>query len=161
MSRSIHVLGEFGAATRTKLIANHLVATHIAAAAEALLMARLAGLDMDATLAALTDGAGSSRMLEVRGPMMVGRSYEPASMRLELFLKDLGLIESLAASLGAPTPLFTEVAVAFRAAAAGGESARDTAVVHEWLSRMADPAASADATEGTDTAPGTDDPPGS
>jgi 3-hydroxyisobutyrate dehydrogenase-like beta-hydroxyacid dehydrogenase len=133
MGRSIHYLGEFGAGAATKLVANHLVALHIAAAAEALLMAQRAGLDLDVTLAALTDGAGTSRMLEVRGPTMVSGAYLPASMRMELFLKDLGLIEALGAEVGSPLPLLAAVAAAYRAAVAAGMGALDTAAMFTWL----------------------------
>jgi putative dehydrogenase len=133
IGRSIHYLGEFGAGAATKLVANHLVALHIAAAAEALLMAQRAGLDLDVTLSALTDGAGTSRMLEVRGPAMVSGAYVPASMRMELFLKDLNLIEALGAEVGSPLPLFAAVAAAYRAAAAAGMGALDTAAMFTWL----------------------------
>ena len=51
-----------------KLVANLLVALHSAAAAEALDMARRAGLDLALALDVLSSGAATSRMLEVRGP---------------------------------------------------------------------------------------------
>jgi 3-hydroxyisobutyrate dehydrogenase-like beta-hydroxyacid dehydrogenase len=133
IGRSTHYLGAFGAGAATKLVANLLVALHIAAAAEALLMAQRAGLDLDVTLAALTDGAGTSRMLEVRGPAMVSGSYAPASMRMELFLKDLDLIEALGAEVDAPLPLLAAVAAAYRAAVAAGMGALDTAAMFTWL----------------------------
>ena len=133
IGRSVHYLGAFGAGAATKLVANHLVAVHIAAAAEALLMAQRAGLDLDVTLAALTDGAGTSRMLEVRGPAMVSSAYVPASMRMELFLKDLGLIEALGAEVGSPLPLLAVVAAAYRDAVAAGMGSLDTAALFTWL----------------------------
>ena len=133
IARSIHYLGAFGAGAATKLVANHLVALHIAAAAEALLMAQRAGLDLDVTLTALTDGAGTSRMLEVRGPAMISGAYVPASMRMELFLKDLGLIEALGAEVGSPLPLIAVVAAAYRDAVAAGMGALDTAAMFTWL----------------------------
>lgn len=120
IGRSIHHLGEFGAGAATKLVANHLVALHIAAAAEALLMAQRAGLDLDVTLAALTDGAGTSRMLEVRGPAMVSGRYVPASMRMELFLKDLDLIQAFGAEVASPLPLLAAVAADYRDAVTAG-----------------------------------------
>jgi L-threonate 2-dehydrogenase len=133
VGRSVHYLGPFGAGVATKLVANHLVAVHIAAAAEARLMARRAGLDPDTTLAALIDGAATSRMLEVRGPLMTSGSYMPAAMRMELFLKDLGLIEAFADEVGAPLPLLGVVAAGFRDAVAGGMGSLDTAALFAWL----------------------------
>lgn len=139
IGRSVHRLGAFGSATITKLIANHLVAVHIAAAAEALQLARRSGLDPAVTLAALVDGAGTSRMLEVRGPMMVDQAYEPASMRVALFMKDIDLIESLAQAVGTATPQFDAAAGLFRATFDDGERDRDTAVVHETVGRYRRP----------------------
>jgi len=139
IGRSVHRLGAFGSATITKLIANHLVAVHIAAAAEALQLARRSGLDPAVTLAALVDGAGTSRMLEVRGPMMVDQAYEPASMRVALFMKDIELIESLAQAVGTATPQFDAAAGLFRATFDDGERDRDTAVVHETVGRYRRP----------------------
>ena len=65
-----------------KLIANLLVGLHSAAAAEALGLARAAGLDAGIVLDILTSSAGNSRMLEVRGPMIVGGEF-PAQMKLD------------------------------------------------------------------------------
>jgi len=67
VSRAQFDVGEFGNGSRLKFVANLLVAVHNAAAAEALLLAQRSGLDLEATLRALTPGAGTSRMLEVRG----------------------------------------------------------------------------------------------
>src|SRR5262249_5670357 len=67
LPRPVYV-GEPGQAMVLKLVANLLVALHSAAAAEALTMARRAGLDLDLVLGVLTSGAAGSRMLDVRGP---------------------------------------------------------------------------------------------
>jgi putative dehydrogenase len=128
-SRAVFATGEFGSATRTKLVANLLVGVHIVAAAEALALARRAGLDLSATLAALTAGAGSSRMLEIRGPMMASAVFTPPSMRVELFKKDELLIEELAQALGSPTPLFDIASRLFRRAEREGHGQEDTASV--------------------------------
>src|SRR3989441_997103 len=63
-------IGRAGQAMLLKLVANLLIALHSAAAAEALLMARAAGLDLGLVLDVLCRSAASSRMLEVRGPLI-------------------------------------------------------------------------------------------
>jgi len=127
LPRALHV-GAPGQATVLKLIANLLVALHSAAAAEALTMARRAGLDPQVTLDALVDSAATSRMLEVRGPLIVKGEF-PAQMKLDLFMKDLHLIQDAARDVGAPLPL-TDVAEALYAAAqAAGHGAEDLSVV--------------------------------
>jgi len=133
VGRSVYFLGEFGRATKTKLVANHLVAVHVAAAAEALLLARRSGLDPDTTIRAVADGAGMSRMLEIRGPMMAESMFEPPSMRMDLFLKDLDLIAAFSRAEASPTPMFDAAAELFERAVAEGYGAYDTAAVSAWL----------------------------
>jgi 3-hydroxyisobutyrate dehydrogenase-like beta-hydroxyacid dehydrogenase len=132
LPRVIHV-GPAGHAMLLKLVANLLVGIHSLAAAEALSMARRGGLDLERVLEVLTAGAANSRMLEVRGPM-IARAEFPAQMKLELFMKDLHLIQEAASTLGAPIPL-TDVAERLYAAALGaGHGAEDLAVVVTALS---------------------------
>lgn len=130
-------MGAFGNGTRLKLVANLLVAIHNVAAAEALLMAERAGLDPAATLAALTAGAGTSRMLEVRGPLMVEGAYGPAAMRVQTFAKDLGIIADFARDLSCPTPVFAAAAQVHLAALAQGRADDDTASVFAVLRVLA------------------------
>lgn len=121
-------IGRAGQAMVLKLIANLLVALHSAAAAEALTMARRAGLDLPLALDVLARSAATSRMLEVRGPMMAREEF-PAQMKLDLFMKDLHLIQDAAAAVGAAVPL-TDVAERLYAAAAGaGHDQEDLSVV--------------------------------
>ncbi|MBO0848407.1 MAG: NAD(P)-dependent oxidoreductase [Pseudonocardia sp.] len=137
-ARSWHDVGEFGNGTRMKIVANHLVTIHNLASAEALLLARRAGLDPELALRVLVDGAGTSRMLEVRGPAMVAGEYEPAAMRVELFGKDLDIIGSFAQAVGSPTPLFSASTPFYDAALAQGRGQQDTACLYAVLD-TADP----------------------
>jgi 3-hydroxyisobutyrate dehydrogenase-like beta-hydroxyacid dehydrogenase len=135
LPRAVHV-GRAGQAMMLKLVANLLVGVHSAAAAEALAMARRAGLDMDVAFDVLASGAGSSRMLEVRGPMMIRDDF-PAQMKLDLFMKDLHLIQDAAREVGAATPL-TDVAERLYAAVQGaGRGGEDLAAVVTALERRA------------------------
>ena len=138
-SRVQHEVGAFGNGMRMKLIANHLVAVHHTAAAEALLLARRAGLDPALALQALSDGAGSSRMLEIRGPMMVEGDFSRANIALEVFQKDIGLITDLARAACCPLPLFSAAAQLHLAAMAQGRLAEDPACVFAVLEGMTAP----------------------
>ena len=127
LPRAVHV-GRPGQAMVLKLVANLLVALNSAAVAEALALARRAGLEPQVVLDVLGTGAATSRMLEVRGPMMV-RGEFPAQMKLDLFMKDLHLIQEAAGVAGAALPL-TDVAERLYAAAhAAGHGGEDLAVV--------------------------------
>jgi len=127
LPRPVYV-GEAGQAMVLKLVANLLVALHSAAAAEALAMARRAGLDLGLVLDVLASGAAGSRMLDVRGPLIVKDEF-PAQMKLDLFMKDLHLIQDAAREIGSPLPL-TDVAERLYAAVhAQGHGPEDLAVV--------------------------------
>jgi len=138
-SRVQHEVGAFGNGMRMKLIANHLVAVHHTAAAEALLLARRAGLDPALALRALADGAGNSRMLEIRGPMMVDGDFSGANIALQVFQKDIDLIGDLARTACCPLPLFTAAAQLHLAAMAQGRLDEDPACVFAVLERMTGP----------------------
>jgi 3-hydroxyisobutyrate dehydrogenase-like beta-hydroxyacid dehydrogenase len=127
LPRAIYV-GTAGQAMTVKLIANLLVGLHSAAAAEALGLARAAGLDAGMVLDILTSSAGNSRMLEVRGPMIVGGEF-PAQMKLDLFMKDLHLILEAGERVGAPLPLTTLAERLFASALKAGHGSEDLAVV--------------------------------
>jgi len=140
-SRAVINMGAFGNGTRLKLVANLLVAIHNVATAEALLVAERAGLDPGAALAALSAGAGTSRMLEVRGPLMVDGAYGTASMRVRTFQKDLDIISGFTRALDCPTPMFGVAAQVHLAALAQGHGDDDTASVCAVLRRLAGEAA--------------------
>lgn len=133
-SRKVLDLGHFGNGTRMKLIANLLVAVHNVASAEALALAARAGIDPQLVYDSITaGGAASSRVLELRGPMMVAREYLPATMRLDLWHKDLRLIGEFASEIGAQTPLFDATLPLYTSALAQAGGAADTAAVFEAL----------------------------
>lgn len=136
-ARASHDLGEFGNGSRMKFVANLLVAIHNVAAAEAMVLGMKAGLDAQQILEVVGDGAGGSRMLSVRGPQMVADCYEPATMKVEVWQKDMRIIGEFAASLDCPTPLLSAAAPVYTAAMAQGFAAQDTASVCAVLADMA------------------------
>jgi putative dehydrogenase len=138
-SRAHLNVGPFGAGTRLKLIANHLVTIHNLAAAEALLLAKRSGLDPELVLHAVSAGAGTSRMFEVRGPLMARDDYHAPGMRVETFLKDIDIITAFARALHCPTPLFSTAVSFYEAAMAQDRGDQDTACVHAVLRGMSEP----------------------
>jgi putative dehydrogenase len=136
-ARAHYYVGAFGAGSKTKFVANLLVAIHNVAAAEALVLAMKAGLDPAMVLKVVADGAGSSRMLQMRGPMMVKGDYSDATMKLEIWQKDMTIIADFAREVGCPTPLFAASASFYTAALAMGRHGEDTAAVCAVLEKMA------------------------
>ena len=78
-------------------------------------------------------GAAGFPLLGLRGPMMVSRHYEPATMKLDVWQKDMRLIGQFAAQMGSPTPLFSTTAPLYEKAINAGFGAQDTAAVREVL----------------------------
>jgi 3-hydroxyisobutyrate dehydrogenase-like beta-hydroxyacid dehydrogenase len=136
LARERVYVGGFGAGSRMKYVANLLVAIHNVAAAEALVLAMKAGIDPGLAFKVLSAGAGSSRMLQVRGPMMVAGDYSQALMKLGVWQKDMTIIADFARETGCPTPLFETTAPLYTAAIASGEN-QDTAAVCRVLEAMA------------------------
>ena len=142
-ARNAYYCGEFGAGSKLKFIANLLVTIHNLSTAEAFVLAERAGLDPELMYRVIKDGAGTSRMFEVRGPLMIKRRYQPATMKVEVYQKDIAIIKAFAAAMRCPTPLFTLSKRYYDAAMASGYAQHDTAAVHAVLRRLAIPRAAA------------------
>jgi L-threonate 2-dehydrogenase len=130
-------VGEFGAGTRMKFVANLLVAVHNLATAEAFVLGMKAGLDPQAILDVVSKGAGNSRVFELRGPMMVANSYDDSTMKFEVFRKDVAVISEFAAQIDCPTPLLAASLPFYAAALAQGRDTQDTAALCAVLEDMA------------------------
>ena len=101
MGTTITHVGPVGAGQSVKLVNQMLVVINQLAVSEALLFAQAAGLDLDATLQAVTGGAAGSWMLANRGPQMVVRDWRPG-FTIDLQQKDLRLVLEAADELGVP-----------------------------------------------------------
>ena len=136
-ARAHYHVGPFGAGSKMKFVANLLVAIHNVAAAEALVLAMKTGLDPAMALTVLGDSAGSSRMLQVRGPMMVKGDYATdVTMKLAVWQKDMNVISEFAKAAGCPTPLFAATAPLYLAATASNPM-EDTGAVCAVLEALA------------------------
>jgi 3-hydroxyisobutyrate dehydrogenase-like beta-hydroxyacid dehydrogenase len=136
-ARNAYYCGKFGSGSKLKFIANLLVTIHNLSTAEAFVLAERAGLDADLMYRVIKDGAGTSRMFEVRGPLMVRRNYLPATMKVDVYQKDIAIIRAFAAKLKCPTPLFSLSKRYYDKAYAGGFQKHDTAAVHAVLRNAA------------------------
>jgi len=128
-ARAHYFLGPFGAGSKMKFVANLLVAIHNVSTAEALVLGMKAGLDPAMMVKVLGDGAGSSRMLQVRGPMMVKGDYSEAAMKVGVWQKDMKIIGEFARELDCPTPLFAATVPIYNTAMGLGFADSDTASV--------------------------------
>jgi putative dehydrogenase len=82
-------------------------------------------------------GAGNSRVFELRAPMMVKGNYKAATMKIDVWDKDMSVIAGYAKKIKVPTPLFDATKPVYRKAESAGYGAQDTAAVCAVLEKMA------------------------
>ena len=130
-------VGPLGAGMKLKLAANHLVAIYNVAYAEMVTLCRRMGLDPAVALKHMGPspyiGTGAMRL---RVPFMIERRYEPATMKIALWQKDMQVIGEMARAVHCPTPLLDACAPIYTAAMALGLGEADTAATAEVLARM-------------------------
>src|SRR6185295_4981791 len=132
----IPYVGAFDSGTRMKFVANHLVAILNVASGEAITLARRMGLDARQVWELFgSNPAVGNGVLRLRGRFMVERRYRPATMKVEIWQKDMRIIGDAARSAGAATPLFDACGPIYDAAIALGFGGADTASVCEVLAR--------------------------
>ena len=136
-TRGYYDVGAYGNGSKMKYVANHLVAIHNVASAEAMVLGMKAGLNPGQILRLVSSGVGNSRVFELRAPMMAKNRYDDATMKISVWQKDMAIIAAYAKSIGSPTPLFDVTGPLYDRALADGRGAEDTAAVCTVLERMA------------------------
>ena len=115
-----------------KTVNQLLCGVHIAAAAEALALADALGLDRERTLEALTAGAANSFMLGNRGPRAL-QAYDEGGAevlsRLDIFVKDLGIVGTAARAAHLSTPVAAAAEQLFMLGEAQGLGGEDDSAV--------------------------------
>lgn len=133
MAGNLVIVGDApGKGQAMKTVNQLLCGVHIAAAGEALALAGKLGLDQDVVLEALMSGAAESFMLGNRGPRAIQsyRGEEPDVMsRLDIFVKDMGIVTSAAKSVGMSTPVAAAAEQLYLQGAANGQAAMDDSTI--------------------------------
>lgn len=137
MARKTFYVGVFGNGSKMKFVANVLVHIHNVATAEAMVLAMKAGLDPANTFNVIKDGAGNSRIFELRAPMMVNDDYSDATMKMDIWQKDIQVISDFAQQMECPIPLFKEGTKIYKKGMEQGMEKLDTAAVCRVLEGMA------------------------
>ncbi|MBI2510253.1 MAG: NAD(P)-dependent oxidoreductase [Betaproteobacteria bacterium] len=136
-ARATYYCGGFGTGSKLKFVANLLVTIHNLSAAEAMVVGEKAGLDLDLLYRVISDGAGSSRMFQVRGRMMAAGRYLPAQMKSDVYQKDIRIIREFVRRMHCPAPLFGASLPFYTAALRQGRAGEDTAAIHSVLRQRA------------------------
>ena len=133
LASTLTIVGErAGDGQALKTVNQLLCGVHIAAAAEALALADRLGLDLDRTLDALQAGAAASFMLGNRGPRMLQAWDEDGAevlSRLDIFVKDMGIVGAAARRVGLPAPLAAAAEQSYLVAQTQGLGAADDSAV--------------------------------
>jgi 2-hydroxy-3-oxopropionate reductase len=109
MGKNIVFMGEPGAGQVTKACNQIVVGVTMQAVAEALTLARKAGVDPAKVREALLGGFAQSRILELHGKRMLDRNFQPG-FKIKLHRKDLNIALQTGRELS--VPLFTTSQVA-------------------------------------------------
>ena len=136
MAKRVFHVGACGMGSHLKLVTNLIMGLNGVALAEGLTLARRAGLDPAQTLQILSHGAAGSKILDVRGPLMVEGRFDP-TMKIDLFLKDIRLMLEDAQELHVPLPLTGMMQQLYTAALAGGQGKEDLAGIIRLYETMA------------------------
>jgi 2-hydroxy-3-oxopropionate reductase len=136
LAKRVFYVGPCGRGSYLKLVTNLVMGLNGVVLAEGLTLARRAGLDPTQTLQILSQGAAASKILDVRGPLMVEGRFDPL-MKIDLFLKDIRLMLEAGQHLHVPLPLTGMMQQLYTAAFAGGQAKEDLSGIIRLYERMA------------------------
>jgi 3-hydroxyisobutyrate dehydrogenase len=130
MGQRLMIVGpRAGDGAMVKTINQLLCGVHLAAAGEAMAMAKRAGLDLQAVWDVVSKSAAGSWMLNDRGPRMVAGSFDTVTSAVDIFVKDLGIVADVARGMHFPAPLAATALQSFLGASGAGNGRRDDSAV--------------------------------
>ncbi|MDB5654125.1 MAG: 3-hydroxyisobutyrate dehydrogenase [Tardiphaga sp.] len=136
MAAKLYELGdEAGQGAAFKMINQLLAGVHIAAASEAIAFAARQGLDIRKVYEVITASAGNSWMFENRVPHVLDGDYTPRSA-VDIFVKDLGIIQDMARTAKFPVPVSAAALQMFLMTSASGMGRDDDASVARMYARV-------------------------
>jgi 2-hydroxy-3-oxopropionate reductase len=128
--------GEIGAGNIAKLANQIMVALHLAAMSEALVLARKARVEPEMVFQAIRSGLAGSAVLEAKAPRVLDREFKPG-FRVNLHIKDLANTLETAHELGVPLPLTASVMEMMQALKNDGHGDEDHCSLIQFYEKMA------------------------
>jgi putative dehydrogenase len=136
MAAKLYELGDkAGQGAAFKMINQLLAGVHIAAASEAIAFAAKQGLDIRKVYEVITASAGNSWMFENRVPHVLDGDYTPRSA-VDIFVKDLGIIQDMARNAKFPVPVSAAALQMFLMTSASGMGRDDDASVARMYAKV-------------------------
>ncbi len=104
MGRRIMHTGPIGSASVLKVLTNYLCSVHLAALAEAFVVAKKAGMDLNTTYEAIRISSGNSFVHETESQVILNGSRD-INFTMDLVVKDVGLFDKLAQQHDVPVEI--------------------------------------------------------
>jgi 2-hydroxy-3-oxopropionate reductase len=136
MGGSVTRVGDIGSGNTTKLANQIMVALHIAAMSEAMVLATKAGVDPEAVYNAIRGGLAGSTVLDAKMPNVLKGNFQPG-FRIELHIKDLMNALDTAHALGVPIPLSANVMETMQALKVDGKQGDDHGGLIQFYEKLA------------------------
>jgi len=124
MGATVTRVGEIGSGNVAKLANQIMVALHIAAMSEAMVLAAKAGVNPEAVYRAIRGGLAGSAVLDAKMPLVLQGNFKPG-FRIELHVKDLMNALDTAHGVGVPLPLTSSVLEFLQALKIAGKGGDD------------------------------------
>ena len=125
-------LGDFGAATKVKLVNNFLVALQIAGTAQAMAFGLKTGVDKDLLIKAVATGSGGSTAFAIRAPWMAERKFMPQQGSAAGLAHYLDTAKDMAVEAGVATDMLDSL-IELYSRAVPGIGDRDVAAMIEYF----------------------------
>jgi 2-hydroxy-3-oxopropionate reductase len=136
VGKSFVLCGGHGAGNTVKLANQIVVAANIEAVAEALVLARKAGVDPQVVFEAIRGGLAGSKVLEAKAPMMIEGNWKPG-FRLRLHQKDLANALATAREAAVPLPVTALLQQMVTALVVNGNGDLDHSAIARFVEDMA------------------------
>jgi 3-hydroxyisobutyrate dehydrogenase len=135
MGKTIVHQGGPGAGQHTKMVNQILISSNMIAICEGLLYGHKAGLDLETVFKSVSVGAAGSKALEVLGPRMLQRNFEPG-FYVEHFIKDMGIALAEAERMNLSLPGLALAKQLYEAVRAQGYGRKGTQALLLALERL-------------------------
>src|SRR5690625_2583711 len=134
MADSVVLVGDVGSGNATKLANQMIVALNIAALSEALTLAKSLDVDLNLLHEAIKDGLAGSAVLDVKGPMMIDRQFDPG-FKINLHLKDINNVLQTARELKLNLPFTSSMFDVLKKLSEHGDGEKDHAAIIKYFER--------------------------
>ena len=135
MGASVVRCGDVGAGNTTKLANQIIVACNIQALAEALMLAKKAGVDPQLVFEAIRGGLAGSTVMNAKAPMMIAGDDRPG-FKVDLHIKDLNNALECAHSVGAPLPMTAEAMEVLQMISHDGGGGKDHSAMAQYYEKL-------------------------